>query len=167
MWNSADAWCGKNMDMEWHESIDLKNRLTAIYLQKGGAGLFTGLFDKLDPYHANSLLERVARRPDDSPILGGYRDEWSWWLLTTSRLVWQRDSVRSEVVLDDVAGVGTDLHGMSEARRTFSNLGELLVEDRTATRRLLRVEQGSALVGLWYVLSNIALRNRRVSSGQS
>lgn len=54
-----------------------------------------------------SLLQQAKLRKDESPILAFYQPNLSWFLLTTSRLIWQNPNEQTcELKLDDVETVG-------------------------------------------------------------
>lgn len=135
-------------------------RIHRIFQRTGGNGVWTRPFDELPAVVQAQLLGQVSLSEQEFPALACVQTSARWILLTTERLVLQRESETLEVTWGDIEGVKLD------AERANSLLalgpgGKMALSRLTLIRRggepvELALEPGPAFFGFWNVLLSIA-----------
>jgi hypothetical protein len=75
----------------------LKDTWMPVFQRKGGNGLYTRLFDNLDPSQRSMVLAEFKLGESELPVIGSIKDPAHWLVLTTGRLAWSLDGKRQEV----------------------------------------------------------------------
>jgi len=142
------------------EAISLERVLSSIFRRKGGNGLYTGLFENLDPSQRSILLSAVALKNGELPIIGSVKDLTNWLLITTERLVWSAQKGRNELVLGQIRDAVADFQALDLGPETKAKMQELCLIAMNGIKYRIQLEPGRPLFGTWSVLKNVGARNR-------
>jgi hypothetical protein len=144
-----------------NEAEKLKSTLASVFRRKGGGGNYTRLFDDLEPPQKSFLTAKVCLGPDELAIIGSAENNDTWLILTTERIVWGLRGVEQTLSIHDVWHAKADFPKMMVTGTRKHQLRELQIETRDHENRLIEVEAGGPLFGVWNALLNLGARNRQ------
>lgn len=98
----------------------LAMRLTAQFRQYGGEGQYTRLFANVDPEIQHWLLHLARVEDGEEPIIAAYVDDAHWMLLTSQRLRWSEDGIKTVITLPEIKGTSSKLSGYQRATASQS-----------------------------------------------
>jgi hypothetical protein len=130
----------------------LASRLLWVFRTSGKPGVETGPIAELEPARRDALLAIAPPAADDIAVLGYYRDDEHWLLLTIDWLRAQHGGQRIQIATSDiatgrVAGVDGKRAGVANAK-----LEVVLTNGNSIS---VGIESGGPLVGLLNVLKRI------------
>jgi hypothetical protein len=130
----------------------LASRLLWVFRTSGGSGVETGPVAELDPPRREALLAVAKPGADELLVIGYYRDDAHWLLLTLDRLRALHAGHRIEIATSDIAtarfaDVRDKRPGVPDATL------EIVLTNRDSI--VVGIESGAPLVGLLNVLKRI------------
>ena len=143
----------------------LKSTWESIFRRKGGDGVYTRLFDSLEPGQRSTLLSALELREAELPVIGSIRGPNSWLLLTTERLTWAIAGRRHELAAEIIHDTTADLKGLQDSGKSKLEMRTLQVITLAGEEYTIDLEPGQPLSGTWNVLKNLGARNRRLAEG--
>jgi hypothetical protein len=142
------------------EQQSLKGILSATFKRKGGDGHYTRLFDNLDPFQKEILLRQANLSDTELPIIGSAEAEDKWLLLTTDRLMWRSGDEFTALDVADIDDAVADFQKLMTTGSHKEQMRELQILTMNGEQRIIEVEEGAPLIGVWHVLKNLGVRNR-------
>lgn len=139
----------------------LKKRLAHIFLKKGGEGNYTKLFENLLPFQREVIAQKSEIQISEAPIVGGYKDDKEWILLTTKKLVWQCGTSSFVLPLSEIINADVDFDKMIANRLTMNDVREIEIEADSFNKIVLKMEAGYPLSGMWNILLHLSWRNNQ------
>jgi hypothetical protein len=143
----------------------LKRLFRSIFTRKGSNGKYLRLFEDLDLTDQQKVLAVFQLEPEELPVLGCLPSSATGddvLLLTTERVMWMRKGEITTVNLKDLVEVMVDFHHIAKRRMSLLNTTRLEITDRKG-KQVIRLEPGAPFSGVWNVLLNVTLRNKRSS----
>ena len=150
-----------------NESESLKTTLSSVFRRKGHNGQYTRLFEDLESFHRNALLENVQLNRGELPVIGGVASQDRWLMITTERVVWRVGDKTHAVSVTDIRDAVADFHGLQASGCTKLQMRELRIETMTHEQHVIEVEEGGPLSGVWNALKNLGARNRQTKVAPS
>lgn len=144
--------------MTEHEK--LKSTLSAVFKRKGCDGRYTRLFENLDSPQKEALLKQVHLAETELPVIGSAEREDQWLLLTTARIIWRSGDKTESLNVKDIRDTVADLRKLVATGRRKDKMRELQVLTMNGEQRIIELEEGAPLMGVWNVLKNLGARNR-------
>jgi hypothetical protein len=145
------------------EPVKLKRNLTRIFLRRGVEGNYTATFDGLSPSRRAALEAHYSLADGELPVIGGYKDEKEWLVITTKKIAWCFDGTCFCIPVSSVVWATVDFDTMQEKRLTMDKVNEILIHTNDRGIIPLRMEAGGPMCGVWNVLLHISHHN--ASSG--
>jgi hypothetical protein len=142
---------------------NLKNTWESIFLRKGGNGVFTRLFDSLDPGKRSTLLAALKLRETELPVIGSLGGPGNWLILTTERLVWGIDDARHEISVATIRDATANLKEFQHSQSKLE-MKRLRIITLGGDEHTIELEPGRPLSGTWNVLKNVGARNRHITN---
>jgi hypothetical protein len=130
----------------------LATRLRWVFRTSGGSGVETAPVEELEPARRDALLAAAKPTADDLLVIGYYRDEAHWLLLTLDSLRAQHAGRRIEIATRDIATARFSDASGKRAGVPDATL-EVVLTDRTTI--VVGIESGAPLVGMLNVLKRI------------
>jgi hypothetical protein len=143
------------------ESESLKATLSAVFKRKGRNGLYTRLFEDLEPVQQDVLLKNVQLNEGELPVIGSVESQDKWLMITTKRIVWSQAGKTQALTVQDIRDAVADLHALKTNGRTKLQMRELQIQTMSHAQHTIEVEEGAPLSGVWNALKNLGARNRR------
>jgi hypothetical protein len=137
-----------------------KNVMASIFRRKGRDGIYTRLFDNLDPVQHSTLLDQIQLNETEVPVIGSVEGPGNWLVLTTERLVWSIDGKREEVAANIICDATADFRQLQRSKRSKLEMRQLQILTMTGVEYSIELEPGAPLIGVWHVLKNLGTRNR-------
>lgn len=134
------------------EPEKLKRNLTRIFLKRGVEGNYTMTFDALSSAQRSALESRYSFSDEEIPVIGGYKDEKEWLIITTQKIAWAFNRESFCVPLSKVVFATVDFDGMQEKKLTMDKVNEILVTTDNQGIVSLKMEAGGPMCGVWNVL---------------
>lgn len=142
-------------------SEKLKKRLSNIFLKKGGEGIRTKLFENLLLFEKEKLLRKKIIKNNESPIIGSYKNENEWLILTSDELAWQRQDRKFSLLLSEIKNADVNFDKMVANNLTMNTVQEIEIELNSSERVILEMESGYPLSGMWNILLHLSWRNSK------
>lgn len=148
------------------EPTKLKRNLTRIFLKSGVEGGYTLTFDGLLPSLRTALESHCSLTDGELPVIGGYKDEREWLMITTKKIVWCFEESRFCTPLSSVVSATVDFDAMQEKRLTMDKVNEILINTSDRGVMPLKMEAGGPMCGVWNVLLHISQLNANLQVKQ-
>lgn len=149
------------------EPAKLKRILTRLFLKSGSEGVYTKTFDGLSPFQRDSLEQNYSLEEGELPIIGGYKDQKEWLVITTAKIVWCFDGVPFCLSVSDIAFATADFDAMVEKRLTMDEVNEILIKTKGNEIVSLKMEAGGPMCGVWNVLLHLSQRTANHAPNES
>ena len=144
------------------EPIKLKRNLTRIFLKSGGGEGYTMTFDGLSPSQRATLELHCPLSDGELPVIGGYKDEKEWLMITTKNIAWCFNGTRFCIPISSVRFATIDFDTMQEKRLTMDKVNEILISTNDRGVIPLRMEAGGPMCGVWNALLHISHQNASI-----
>jgi len=144
------------------EPAKLKRNLTRIFLKWGSEAIYTMTFDSLSPSQRAALESHCPLTDEELPVIGGYKDEKEWLVITTKKITWCFDGTRFCIPVSTVVSATVDFDAMQEKRLTMDKVNEILINTSDRGVVPLRMEAGGPMCGVWNVLLHISHQNASI-----
>jgi hypothetical protein len=94
----------------------LAERLVWQFYHRGAEGHYTKRFASFEADIQTRLLDFAEVREGEVPAIAAYIDAANWVLLTSQRLIWSEEAVKSQVDLTEVEGAHADFLEVAHAK---------------------------------------------------
>ena len=143
------------------QSVATKERISQIFLRKGGEGVYTRLFENLPVSQQEMLMQKVPLEEDEVPLIGGYKNQQEYILLTSIRIAWQCEEAYANLLVTEVVDAMVDFDEMVVRGLNMSTVKEIQIKTKVSGNLILKMEAGAPLVGVWNVLLHFGWRNTK------
>jgi hypothetical protein len=145
------------------EPAKLKRNLTRIFLRRGVEGSYTATIDSMSPSRRAALESHCSLTDEELPVIGGYKDEKEWLVITTKKIAWCFDGTHYCIPVSSVVFATIDFDAMQEKRLTMDKVNEILITTKDQGVIPLRMEAGGPMCGVWNVLLHISHQNASIN----
>lgn len=147
----------KEEPMSNFDPLAIRAALSRIFQQKGGPGEYTKLFEDFDPFTQDILVEYARLKAGEIPVIGRFRDNKDWLLITTERVLWMDKEKEWAVGIPMISSVVPTEFGLERK----AEMSALKIKADNGFEGDLHVDTGLPFSGIWNVLTNIVARNRK------
>lgn len=141
--------------MVTHEKMALRvNRALNIFLKRGGSGNYTKPYSDFAKDIQTAISRTANMESDEAPIIASYRDQKSWVLLTSKRLVWSEDGVSDSLPWEKIKNATIPVSALAALGSSAKKENAVLEVVTDAGKIEVVIEPGSAFSGFWNVLKS-------------
>lgn len=141
---------------------EIKNKssvLLSIFKRKGGEGVLTKIINNNNK--SDFLNQVVSLRGNEEPLLCFKQDELNWLLLTSNRVLEEKEGVRLSIAFSELVEVNLAMQEeFKDQIMKKEDFTRLVLKDSNGREYIIKSERGKPYQGIYQVLHHIASSNK-------
>lgn len=134
-------------------------KLLSIFKRKGGEGVMTKIIS--DDNKPDFLNQMSSLEAEEQPLLCFKLGELNWLLLTSNRIIEEREGVRFEMLYSELIAVSPAIQEEFKDRVVNKEgFTRLVLKDSSDKRYIIRTEKGKPFQGIYQILHHIVSNNK-------